>query len=170
MTRRTSARCCTGTRLAQNSVDDYRWISVVKACNRAVRRVAGADTDEHLLRETRAKYADWLDRDHLDQSWTAVLEILDALATARPGRREHATAERIDLLDATDTWLRTYSTVVALGCVDGEWPQRPHGALPKELRAAINQEATAEADKEGEGDTSDDVPDESEAEDDIIVA
>lgn len=38
-------------------------------------------------------------------------------------------------------------------------------AEPEEIQAA-----TAEADKAGEGDTSDDVPDESEAEDDIIIA
>ncbi|MBO4249011.1 hypothetical protein IL252_14420 (plasmid) [Halomicrobium sp. IBSBa] len=112
---------------------------------RAVERVAGTDDGDHLLRETRAKYADWLERGHLDRSWDTVLTVLDALATARPGRREHANAERIDVLDATDAWLRTYPLVVALGFVDGEWPQRPHGELPAELRAAIVRGQTRSA-------------------------
>ncbi|WP_254271014.1 hypothetical protein [Haloarcula marina] len=104
---------------------------------RAVERVAGVDGDDHLLRETRAKYDDWLARSHVERSWETVRDVLDAIATARPGRREHDNAERIDVLDATDTWLRTYPYVVAVGFVDGEWPRRPRGALPAEFRTAV---------------------------------
>ncbi|MEF8757335.1 MAG: hypothetical protein V5A33_03755 [Halobacteriales archaeon] len=49
-------------------------------------------------------------------------------------------------------------------------PTRPPNENTQEAEPEDIQEATAEADKEGEGDTSDDAPDESEVEDDIIVA
>ncbi|GGL39649.1 hypothetical protein GCM10009037_24270 [Halarchaeum grantii] len=90
-----------------------------------------------LLGETRRKYADWLDRGHVSRGWTAVRDVLDAVATTRPGRREHDNAERVDVLDANDTWLRDYRYVVAVGLVDGEWPDRPDGALPAALRDAV---------------------------------
>lgn len=112
---------------------------------RALQRVAGGDTDEHLLRETRAKYADWLDRHGVARSWETVLAVLEAIAAARPGRREHANAERIDVLDATDTWLRSYPYVVAVGLVDGVWPQRPYGSVPAPLRTAIADGASPAA-------------------------
>jgi ATP-dependent helicase/nuclease subunit B len=111
----------------------------------AVERVAGETEGEHLIRETQAKYHDWLEQGHVGRSWGVIGEILDTLATVRPGRREHENAERIDLLDATDTWLRSYPYVIALGLVDGLWPQRTHGAFPTEFRAAVvagNSEAT----------------------------
>ncbi|QLC35160.1 hypothetical protein EFA46_012980 (plasmid) [Halarchaeum sp. CBA1220] len=90
-----------------------------------------------LLGEARRKYADWLDRGHVSRGWTAVRDVLDAVATTRPGRREHDNAERVDVLDANDTWLRDYRYVVAVGLVDGEWPDRPDGALPAALRDAV---------------------------------
>lgn len=90
-----------------------------------------------LLGEARRKYADWLDRGHVSRGWTAVRDVLDAVATTRPGRREHDNAERVDVLDANDTWLRDYRYVVAVGLVDGEWPDRPDGALPAPLRDAV---------------------------------
>lgn len=112
---------------------------------RAIQRVAGDDESEHLLRETRAKYIDWRDRHQVAASWATVLEVLETIATARPGRREHDNAERIDVLDATDTWLRSYPFVIALGLVDGEWPQQPHGAFPIEARTAVSNGASPEA-------------------------
>lgn len=112
---------------------------------RAVQRVAGDDESEHLLRETRAKYRDWRDRHQVAASWTTVLEVLDTIATARPGRREHDNAELIDVLDATDTWLRSYPFVIALGFVDGEWPQQPHGGFPIEARTAVAHGASEDA-------------------------
>jgi ATP-dependent helicase/nuclease subunit B len=112
---------------------------------RAVQRVAGDDESEHLLRETRAKYRDWRDRHQVAASWETVRDILDTIATARPGRREHDNAERIDVLDATDTWLRSYPFVIALGFVDGEWPQQPHGAFPVEARTAVAHGDSPEA-------------------------
>jgi len=116
--------------------DDQSYSGVSRTA-RAVERVAGEVGPEHLLRETRAKYADWLGQGHIDRSWEEVRAVLDAIATVRPGRREHENAERIDVLDATDTWLRSYPYVVALGLVDGTWPQRPHGAFPATFRTAV---------------------------------
>jgi ATP-dependent helicase/nuclease subunit B len=106
---------------------------------RALQRIAGDAEDEHLLREVRAKYRDWRSRHQVAASWETIGEILDTIATARPGRREHDNAECIDVLDATDTWLRSYPFVIALGCVDGEWPQQPHGAFPVAVRTAVAQ-------------------------------
>jgi ATP-dependent helicase/nuclease subunit B len=74
-----------------------------------------------------------------------VLEVIDTIGTARPGRREHDNAEQIDVLDATDTWLRSYPFVIALGFVDGEWPQQPHGAFPIEVRTAVAHGASPAA-------------------------
>ncbi|WP_435102638.1 hypothetical protein [Halarchaeum sp. P4] len=90
-----------------------------------------------LLGQARGKYADWRDRGHVTDGWATVHDIVDAVATTRPGRREHDNAERIDVLDANDTWLREYRYVVALGLVDGEWPERPDGALPAATRDNI---------------------------------
>lgn len=129
----------------EREADDSPVYNEIARTARAIQRVAGDDTDEHLLRETRAKYRDWLDRGHVTQSWDTVLEIVDAIASTRPGRREHANADRVDVLDATDTWSRSYPYVVAVGCVGGEWPQQPHGACPPALRAAIRAGTTSEA-------------------------
>ena len=104
---------------------------------RAIQRVAGNTDSDHLLREARAKYADWRDRHQIESSWSSVLEVIETIATARPGRREHENAERLDVLDATDTWLRSYPFVIALGFVDGEWPQQPHGEFPVEVQTAV---------------------------------
>ncbi|GAA0301751.1 hypothetical protein [Halarchaeum salinum] len=90
-----------------------------------------------LFGEAQAKYGDWRERGYVDGSWTAVADVLDATVTIRPGRREHDNAERIDVLDATDTWLRTIPYVVAVGFVDGEWPERPSGAFPPAFRDAV---------------------------------
>ncbi|WP_324664507.1 PD-(D/E)XK nuclease family protein [Haloarcula sediminis] len=123
--------------LPERVADDDQSYSDASRTARAVERVAGEAGTEHLLRETRAKYADWLERGHIGRSWAEVSAVLDAIATVRPGRREHGNAERIDVLDATDTWLRSYPYVVALGLVDGTWPQRPHGAFPSTFRTAV---------------------------------
>ncbi|MFD1635370.1 hypothetical protein ACOZ4L_16845 (plasmid) [Haloplanus ruber] len=112
---------------------------------RAMQRVAGDTDSEHLLREARAKYADWRDRHQIESSWSSVLEVIETIATVRPGRREHENAERLDVLDATDTWLRSYAYVIALGFVDGEWPQQPHGELPVKVQTAVTDGDSPEA-------------------------
>ena len=116
--------------------DDAVYTETSRA-GRALQRVAGDTEGEHLLREARAKYTDWRDRHQVTASWDAVLEVIDTIGSARPGRREHDNAEQIDVLDATDTWLRSYPFVIALGFVDGEWPQQPHGAFPTAVRTAV---------------------------------
>ena len=120
--------------VVSNDGPDYTDVSRTA---RAVERVAGKTDGDHLIRETGAKYDDWLEQGSVSPSWGGVRDVLDALATVRPGRREHKNAERIDVLDATDTWLRSYPYVIALGLVDGVWPQRTHGAFPAEFRAAV---------------------------------
>ncbi|MFC7198813.1 hypothetical protein [Halospeciosus flavus] len=101
------------------------------------RTARAVERSRKLLGQVRGKYADWRDRGHVVDSWGTVLDVFDAVATTRPGRREHDNAERIDVLDATDTWLREYPYVVAVGLVDGKWPERPDGAFPPAFRDAV---------------------------------
>ncbi|WP_435335930.1 hypothetical protein [Haloarchaeobius sp. TZWWS8] len=98
---------------------------------------------ENLVSEVASKYAEWLDRGHTDESWELVQYLFETIATVEPGRREHANAAVIDIVDATDTWLREAPYVVAVGLVDGEWPQTPTGILPVELRDRILAGETA---------------------------
>ncbi|WP_083405345.1 hypothetical protein [Haloferax larsenii] len=98
---------------------------------RAVTRV------ETLVSEVAVKYREWDDQDYTAKSWKSVIDLLENVATVRPGRREHAHGKAIDVLDATDTWIRRVPHVVALGLVDGEWPQPPEGMFPKPFRDAV---------------------------------
>ncbi|WP_435361567.1 hypothetical protein [Haloarchaeobius sp. DFWS5] len=92
---------------------------------------------EELVDEVALKYEEWLDRGYTEESWEAVRYLFETVATVTPGRREHANAAVVDVVDATDTWLRDVPYVVAVGLVDGEWPQTPEGLLPVALRDAI---------------------------------
>ena len=61
----------------------------------------------------------------------------ESLARQRPGRREHANARALDILEANDIWGREIPFVVAIGLVDGEWPTRANSTVPPELQHAI---------------------------------
>ncbi len=92
---------------------------------------------EELLVDTRAKYDEWLAAGDVQQSWLAVADLAERVVATRPGRREHANAAAIDVVDATDAWLMQVPHVVALGLVDGVWPRRPESVFPQALRAAV---------------------------------
>lgn len=109
---------------------------------RAVARlVADPDPEDGLLADLEATYGEWVSRGAVERSWTGVGTVCEELATQAPGRREHSNANAVDLLEANDIWERSFPYVVALGLVDGVWPQRPQGALPRPVRARIEQGA-----------------------------
>jgi ATP-dependent helicase/nuclease subunit B len=92
---------------------------------------------EELLTDTRAKYREWLEAGDVPRSWLAVADLAERVVTTRPGRREHANAAAVDVIDATDAWLREAPHVVALGMVDGVWPRRVESVFPEPLRQAV---------------------------------
>ncbi|WP_435116255.1 hypothetical protein [Halolamina sp. C58] len=92
---------------------------------------------EELLTDTRAKYREWLDAGDVPRSWLAVADLAERVVTTRPGRREHANAAAVDVIDATDAWLREAPHVVGVGLVDGVWPRRVESVFPEALRQAV---------------------------------
>jgi hypothetical protein len=66
-----------------------------------------------------------------------VAELAERVVATRPGRREHANAAAVDVVDATDAWLRQVPHVVAVGLVDGVWPRRPESVFPSAFRRAV---------------------------------
>ncbi|MEA5389536.1 hypothetical protein VB773_22180 [Haloarculaceae archaeon H-GB2-1] len=87
--------------------------------SRAARAVVRAS---ELVSEVAVKLDDWETRGRVDPSWEVVRDLLEAITATRPGRREHDNAEAIDVLDGTDTWLRSYPYVVAVGLTEGTGP------------------------------------------------
>ncbi|SFK58051.1 ATP-dependent helicase/nuclease subunit B [Halogranum rubrum] len=92
---------------------------------------------ERLVDDVAAKYEAWLDRGQTDRTWEAVQYLFETIATVKPGRREHANAGVVDVVDATDAWARTEPYVVVLGLVDGVWPLPPEGLFPVEVRDTL---------------------------------
>jgi ATP-dependent helicase/nuclease subunit B len=92
---------------------------------------------ETLVEQVESKYSQRLSDGWTDESWTAVQGICESLARQRPGRREHANARALDILEANDIWGREIPFVVAIGLVDGEWPTRANSTMPPGLQHAI---------------------------------
>lgn len=92
---------------------------------------------ETLVQQLQHKYADRLDEGSLNQSWTCVKELSNLIATQRPGRREHSNARAVDVFEANDVWLLDIPYVIAVGLVDGEWPQHTNSVVPPELQEEV---------------------------------
>ncbi|MFA9516801.1 hypothetical protein ACERIT_06235 [Halopenitus sp. H-Gu1] len=90
-----------------------------------------------LVEQLPHKYADRLDEGTMDRSWNDVAELCQLIATQRPGRREHSNARAVDVLEANDIWLLDVPYVIAVGLIDGEWPQRTESVVPPELQETI---------------------------------
>lgn len=113
-----------------NAADDptqYRTIRI----SRAVARL------EELLPRLTEKYGAWLDAKRAPQRWTTVGRLIELFATQVPGRREHANARAVDVLEASDLWERSYDYVIVLGLTEGVWPPEQTQPLPNELCDAI---------------------------------
>ena len=100
---------------------------------------------EALVDEVADKYAHWLTTEQTDQSWETVRSLMDTKATITPGRRDHTDGAVVDVIDGTDAWLRDVPVVIAMGLVDGEWPQNPGGYLPPEIQARISTDTSPAA-------------------------
>ncbi|MFW5938889.1 MAG: hypothetical protein ACOCSD_04605 [Halolamina sp.] len=111
--------------------DDSADLSRTSRYARALSRV------EALLTDSRAKYDEWVAAGDVPRSWLAVADIAERVVATRPGRREHANAAAVDVIDATDAWLRESPHVVAVGLVDGIWPRRVESVFPEALRQAV---------------------------------
>lgn len=92
---------------------------------------------ETLVTQVAHKYDQRLTEGWTDESWAAVQGMCESLARQRPGRREHANAHAVDILEANDVWAREIPYVVAIGLVDDVWPTRVRSAVPPELRDVI---------------------------------
>lgn len=71
-----------------------------------------------------------------NRQWKTVSEILHRLARKAPGRREHANARAIDVIEGNDLWERSYEYLVVMGLTDDHWPQSRSHILPAEIRQA----------------------------------
>jgi ATP-dependent helicase/nuclease subunit B len=112
-------------------VDDGTDLARTSRYARALSRI------EELLTDTRAKYGEWLDAGDVPRSWLAIADLAERVVSTRPGRREHANAAAVDVIDATDAWLREVPHLVAVGLVDGIWPRRVESVLPEAFRRAV---------------------------------
>lgn len=92
---------------------------------------------EELTIELAEKYDSWLADGYGERSWTTVAELLDAIASTVPGRREYATARSVDVMEANDVWGLDLPYVIAAGLVDGEWPRPPESTYPAALRERL---------------------------------
>lgn len=92
---------------------------------------------ETLVEQVESKYLQRLADGWTDESWATVQGMCESLARQRPGRREHANARALDILEANDIWARKISYIVVVGLVDGEWPAQAKSTVPPELQHTI---------------------------------
>jgi ATP-dependent helicase/nuclease subunit B len=90
-----------------------------------------------LVGQLRGKFAERLADGTLERSWADVADLAAVIATQRPGRREHSNARALDVLEANDVWCLDVPYVVAVGLVEGEWPQRTESSIPSEFQEAV---------------------------------
>ena len=88
---------------------------------------------QDLVVEVAEKYDDRIDAGEA-ASWTLVDRLAETIGGLRAGRREHANARALDVVDANDTWAMSREVVIAVGLRQGGWIESPGGLLPSELR------------------------------------
>jgi len=126
------------------AIDAYRETSVparqqsdspalteTETAARATRRVTT------LVEQVTHKYQEWLADETVSQSWSAVQELCELLATQRPGRREHSNARALDIMEANDVWALSVPFVIAVGVTAADWPTQTDSVVPPELQEAV---------------------------------
>lgn len=83
------------------------------------------------------KFEDRLDEGVFDETWGSVAELCRLIVTQRPGRREHSNARVVDVVESNDVWGKTTSYVIAVGLVDGIWPQPMGSPLPAPFQQLV---------------------------------
>lgn len=101
---------------------------------RAVRAVARLN---ELIERVAGKFGEWITADRATASWATVAQLLESLATQRPGRREHGNARALDVIEAADAWGRSDPYVIAIGLTEGHWPPRTEPPLPHAVQHAV---------------------------------
>lgn len=110
---------------------DFQALIETETDARAVVRV------KTLVNQLPHKYEDRINEGTLEQSWNDVAELARLITTQRPGRREHSNARSVDVFEASDVWLLNIPYVIAVGLIDGEWPQTTESVLPPELQETV---------------------------------
>lgn len=96
-----------------------------------------------VVERVEGKYAEWLAANRTEQSWETIAQMCESFATQRPGRREHANATALDIIEANDAWGRQVPYVIAVGLTDGVWPQETDSLVPVEFQERILSERGA---------------------------
>jgi len=91
---------------------------------------------QELVEEIRDKYETRV-ADGMEPSWRQVHRLAESIGGLRAGRREHANARALDVIDANDMWAMSREVVIAVGLRQNGWIERPGGVLPAELRDRI---------------------------------
>ncbi|WP_435097132.1 hypothetical protein [Halorubrum sp. N11] len=90
-----------------------------------------------LVRQLRRKFADRLADGSLERSWDAAADLAGAVATQRPGRREHSNARALDIFEANDIWALEVPYVIAVGLTAEGWPRSAQSVLQPEFQEAV---------------------------------
>ncbi|MGZ0746087.1 hypothetical protein [Haloparvum sp. AD34] len=100
---------------------------------RTARTARAVVRTQDLVVEVAEKYDDRVAAGE-NRSWTLVDRLAETIGGLRAGRREHANARALDVVDANDTWALSREVVIAVGLRQGGWIESPGGLLPPELR------------------------------------
>jgi len=103
---------------------------------RAVRAVTRMDD---LIERVARTYGQRVESDWSEQSWDRVAGLCESYATQRPGRREHANARALDIIEANDAWGREVPYVIAVGLSAGVWPQQQESLVPVLLQDSVRR-------------------------------
>lgn len=91
-----------------------------------------------LVEQVAAKYRARRNSSRITASWTNVASLIESVASQAPGRREHANARAIDVMEPNDVWPRQAQFVIVVGLVEGAWPTPTDSLVPAGVRDAIN--------------------------------
>lgn len=124
-------------------LDAYEEIGMLERCERDDPRLAQtAQTaravvrTQDLVTEVVEKYERRVQADE-SPSWALVAQLAETVGGLRAGRREHANARALDVIDANDTWALSRDVVIAVGLRQGGWIESRQGSLPPALQERL---------------------------------
>jgi ATP-dependent helicase/nuclease subunit B len=94
------------------------------------------DRTQDLVTEVVKTYDDRIETGEAP-SWALVDDLAETIGELRAGRREHANAHALDVIDANDTWGLSRDVVIAVGLRQGGWIESRQGHLPSALQAQL---------------------------------
>lgn len=114
---------------ARRRRDDPRLARTAQTARAVVRT-------QELVTEVVEKYERRVEADR-SPSWALVARLAETVGGLRAGRREHANAHALDVIDANDTWGLSRDVVIAVGLRQGGWIESRRGSLPPELQERL---------------------------------